>query len=534
MLKQELKTRLKTALRQELGLKNIPEFQISEPPAHIRADLAANLPLSLGTKKGKDLQKLTKTVENSFGPDLIDVSIEQGFLNLTFSAAFWQTKLKKILKLGQNYGQLKLGQGKKVLIDFISNNPTGKLHLGNGRNAALGEALSRILENAGFQVTREYYVNNAKNSTQIKNLGLTVQGRSKQYSSPYLNQKIKQLKQKSVLTDQLLKGDAAELGYLVAQEIMKDVKKFLQTKLGIYFDNFFEEQELFEKSRVEKTKKTLQTQQLTYAQDGALWLKTSQLGDEKDRVLIRSNGQVGYFLPDIAYHQNKFDRGYDLAIDVFGADHQGHAKRLRAVGRALGWADKLKFIIIQLVRLQTKKGVQKMSKRAGTLVDLEELIDEVGADVVKFMLLSRGADTQMAFDLELAKKQSQENPVYYIQYAYARICSIFNKAQSQFPDTPLERSVNLELLIEPEEMALIKKITLFPELLADIAQNFQVQQLATYLSQLAGLFHHYYERQTVVQGDTALMAARLALLKAVQITLANGLNLLNISTPEEL
>jgi arginyl-tRNA synthetase len=537
MLKFSIKTRLGALVRRKLGLKKVLGFELSEPPAHIKADLATNLPLILAKELKKPPQEIGRHLavlaQEAFGPDLLEAGFEGGFLNLTFSPAFWQSVLKKILEQGKDFGRLQIGKNEKVLVEFVSNNPTGPLHLGNGRNAAVGEAVSRILENAGFKVSREYYVNNAKRSSQIQNLGLTVQGKSKEYAGKYLTNKIKELKRSGILTPEILKKEPGEVGHLVAQSIIKDVKVFLEKKFDIRFDKFFEEEELYAKGYLEKVKETLIRKKATYKKQGALWLKTSRVGDEKDRVLVRSDGNPGYFLPDIAYHQNKFDRGYSRLIDVLGADHQGHQKRMQAAARILDWPGRLDFIILQMVRLRTQKGVQKMSKRAGTLVYLEELVDEVGADVVKFILISRGADTQMIFDLELARRQSRENPVYYLQYAYARICSVFDKASRSGPEI-FEREAHLELLSQEQEFKLIGKLAIFADLLSEIAQTYQVQHLAIYLMELAQLFHEYYERHRIVSDDEAQTAARLALLKAVQVVLKKGLNLLGISTPTQM
>jgi arginyl-tRNA synthetase len=517
MLRKKIEKLIEEIVKKEVRLEHPanPEF----------GDYSTNIALQAKI----DPKKIVGKLKDSQMFEKIEIA-GPGFINFTLSNQCFQKELTEIIKQGDDYGQLDIGKSQKVQVEFISANPTGPLHIGNGRSAFFGDVLANILAKAGYQVEREYFINDAKKSTQIKELGKTALGQGTAYLSDYLKAKIKKLKpQLSRIKDE------AEAGFLLAQEIQKDNQEFITQKLKIKFNRWFSEQELYEQNKIKEIFKWLQERDLTYKKEGAVWLKTSQYGDSQDWVLIRADGQPTYLLSDIAYHQDKFNRGYDKIINIWGADHQGHVRKIQAVKKILGYQGDLDVLITQIVRL---KSGQKLSKRKGQMITLKCLVDETGLDVARFLYLMKSLDAQMEFDLDLAKEQSEKNPVYYVQYAHARICSILRK---------VEKNGNLVLvgnqslskdkvpkLTHSSELDLIRQLIKFPEVIADTSGDYQVQRLPHYALELATAFHKFYKNCRVLSDDEQLTQARLFLIKATQIVLRNVLGLMNLKAPEKM
>lgn len=451
----------------------------------------------------------------------------KGFVNIFLKPQVWREELRQILELRETYAHLTLGRERTVNVEFISANPTGELHVGNGRGAFFGDVLANVLEKAGYNVEREYYVNDAKNSVQIQELGKTALGRGEAYKSDYLSQILKNLRKE-------LEGitDESEAGYLAAQRILENIKLFVGESLSVRIDRWFSENELYETNQIEAAKQKVPT----YEKDGATWVKTTDFDDDDDRVLIRSDGTPGYFLADIAYHLDKAKRA-DILIDIWGADHQGHVKRMYAIGKHLGFAGKLQILISQVVHIKDEGKNKKMSKRAGETVSLKWLVDQVGLDATRFFYLSKALSTHMDFDIALAREQSQKNPVYYVQYSYARSNQIFEKLEARSFDLA---NADLSLIKEEAELALIKKLAEYPEVIESIvagyekSKSYDLQKLTSYAYELSAAYHRFYETSRVLVTDEKLKNARLALVRAYQIILKDCLLVMGIGAPDKM
>ena len=491
-------------------------------------DYATNAAMILAKVVGDDpraiAQKLCDALSNNKD---IFASVEvagPGFINFKISLPYFQKQILAIANQKDKYGSSDLGKDLKANIEFISANPTGPLTLGNGRNAYFGDALARVLQFYGAKVEREYYINDR--GVQITALGHSV---LKDDEAVYKGAYIDEIASKINSTDPAVAGSQA------ATILLEDyIKKTIQ-KMGIEFDQWFSEKSLHDSGEVAKALGVLENLGLIYKKEDAVWLRTTDFGDDKDRVVVTKTGEYTYFASDIAYHFNKIRRGYNLLIDFWGADHHGYIGRLNAAidmfRKEENWGGELKIMICQLVRLMSQGKEVKMSKRAGTYVLLDELLDEVGPDVTRFFFLDRTLDTHMDFDLDLAKEKSDKNPVFYIQYAYARINSILAKSDIRINND--EKSV--ELLVHPAEIALIKELIKLPELVEEIAGNYQIQKLAFYARDLATSFHYFYEKCPVIKNDDEnLISARLNLLEATKIVLKNTLDLIGVSTPEKM
>jgi arginyl-tRNA synthetase len=460
--------------------------------------------------------------------------VKPGFINFFLSKEYLQKQIKLVLEQGENFGSLKIGKNKKTQVEFISGNPTGPLHIGQGRGAFFGDCLSNVLAKAGYKVEREYYVNNAKNSNQIKELGKTGMGNGTAYLTDDLKKLIKEQK---IKIEKFNNED--KVGYFLCKIIHKTNKDFIIKKLKIKFDNWIFEQDLYKEDKIEKAYNLLKKKNLVYEKESAQWMETTKFGDNKDWVVKRSTGEPTYFLADIAYHKDKFDRGFKKIIDIWGADHQGHIQKMKAASKMLGFKGEMDILIAQVVRL---KGGLKLSKRKGQIVSLEELVDEVGLDATRFFYLEKSLNTQMEFDLKLAKEQSQKNPVYYIQYAYARIQSILKKAPAFAKASSSAKAMadktagkaKYELLGHPSELNLIKQIIRFPEIVGDTAQDYRVQRLPQFAFDLAEAFHQFYRDCPVISDDKELAQVRTGLILATAIVLKNSLGLMGISAPKKM
>jgi arginyl-tRNA synthetase len=471
-----------------------------------------------------------------------------GFINFRVSPAAKQHTAKTIFAQGKDYGRSDNAGGRRVMLEFVSANPTGPLHVGHGRQAALGDAIGALLESQGWRVTREFYYNDA--GVQIRNLGLSVQARIREKlgvsvefpADGYHGDYVREIAEKYLAAGNFDGEDLEALTRFAVAELRREQDLDLQA-FGVRFDNYYLESSLYLDGLVERTVQSLIKAGKAFEQDGALWLRTTDYGDDKDRVMRKSDGEYTYFVPDVAYHLTKWERGFTRAINIQGSDHHSTVTRVRAGLQAVSsqWERKIPngypdYILHKMVTVMKGGEEMKISKRAGSYVTLRELIDEVGRDAVRFFLLSRRADTEFVFDVDLAKSQSEENPVYYVQYAHARICSVLEQWRTQFAadaDRAFE-DVDLAPLIGPRELALLQRLGEFPEVLENAAGEMAPHQVVFFLRELAGEFHSYYNADRILVPEAPARLARLALCHAVRQVLRNGLSLLGVSQPEKM
>jgi arginyl-tRNA synthetase len=530
-----------------LAATALPEIVVERPQNPEHGDYASSLPLKLARTTEKAPPAIAEKIIE-FMPPLPEVSkivvASPGFINFSLSTGWLTEQVAAILDAGDSYGNIDLGAGKLVQIEFVSVNPTGPLHVGHGRGAVLGSTLANVLSAAGYAVEKEYYINDAgsqldafKRSLYARYqqcLGIDVDMPSDGYLGNYMVDLAKEIIKKEGKRLSTMPADAAirELGILGVTRIMDMIKKDLEL-LDVEFDVWFSEQSLYKNGQYEKVMKMLTKGGYVAEKENATWFISSALGEDKDNVLIRSDGSPTYFASDIAYHFNKFlERKFERVIDIWGADHQGHVSRMMAVVNALGINPKrLKVIICQLVTLRRGQQVVRVSKRSGDIITLREVIDEVGPDACRFVFLSRSADAQMDFDLELAKKQSADNPVYYVQYAHARISSILRLAEERGID--YSRG-DVSLLATEPELTLIRRMIRLPEIAELISDTLEPHHLPYYAQDLATVFHSFYKQCRVVSKNQELTWARLKLVKAAQIVLARTLHLMGMKAPESM
>ncbi|MGW8312416.1 MAG: arginine--tRNA ligase [Desulfuromonadales bacterium] len=548
-LRQQISSALQACFdRNTLHSGVIPVVQIEVPGNPEHGDYATNLAMTMARSEKKSPRQVAEALVKQLGVCEFLSKVEvagPGFINFTLTPSCWYEVLKEIATSGAKFGTSQFGQGRKVQVEFVSANPTGPLHIGHGRGAAVGDAVAAILEATGYEVQREYYVNDAGN--QVATLGRSIWMRLREqlgehilfpddgYQGEYIRDLAGQLRKEDPAVAQLEEQEATKrcsafgVGKIL-DWIAEDLRMF-----GITFDNWFSEQSLYDRNMVDIELAKLSEKGLSYEQDGALWLRTTQFGDDKDRVLIKSDGSPTYFASDVAYHMEKFDRGFDRVIDVWGADHHGYVPRMKAVVAGLEHPpEDLEVLLIQMVNLLRDGQPFTMGKRSGNFITLREVIDEVGSDACRFSFLMRRSDSQLDFDLELAKRQSNDNPVYYVQYAHARVCSINRNAVEQ--GVVLEKAENIDLakLTLAEELALAKHLARYPETVSGAAENYEPHRVVYYLQELAAQFHSYYNRQRVLVEDKATTQARLFLLNGVKIVLANALGLLGVKAPEQM
>lgn len=552
-LLEKISSIIKTAVT---NLNNIVavDVEIEVPRVKEHGDFATNVAMKLAKSLKQPPMKIAETLVETFQrekPLFQKVeAVPPGFINFWINPAELARTVSQVLTEGEHYGKINLGEGKRVLVEFVSANPTGPLHLGHCRNAVVGDTIARILSAAGYKVEREYYFNDA--GAQMQRLGESLRARYLQklgrpaklpedgYQGEYLIEIAEQLI--SEKGDSLLDNEDWTIFTAYAtSRIMKLIQQDLQD-LRIEFDHYVNESELMRSGAVESVLAELRSRDMVYEKDGALWLKTAQFGDEKDRVLVKSDGQKTYLAPDIAYHKHKFLRGYDLMINVFGGDHHGYVPRLKAAMQALGFdAAKLHCLIIQMVTLKSGEATARFSKRAGGFVTIRDLLNELGADVVRFFFLMRTIDSQLVFDWDLARSTSMDNPVYYVQYAYARTCSLFNKAHEAGLCLANITNCKVTLLTLPEEQTIIKEMALFPDVIRRSAEALEPQFITAYLQELVAAFHNYFtagtrdpEYRIILPDNLPLSYSRLALVKALQIVIRNAMNLIAVSTPEKM
>jgi len=527
------------------------ELQTPRDPRH--GDIATNIALAVANEVGEPARALAERLVSHLRlpGDLIEkVEVAgPGFINFTLAPAYLRGVARAVLEQGDHYGRSDAGGGKSLLLEFVSANPTGPIAVVQGRAAAIGDTLAKLFEHTGWRVSREYYINDALNSTQIQRFAETLEARYLQkfgqqvsvpedgYQGDYVVDMAEELAQTE--GDRYLRMSREErlaalyqysLSSIVASQ-RRDMDAF-----GVRFDTWFHESALYENHEVEAAIEALNVRGYTYEADGALWLKANELGDEQDHVLVRSDGRPGYLAADIAYHKNKFDRGFDRLIDIWGPDHQGHVRRTKAGVRALGYdPSRFEILIHQIVRLFRGSEMVRMSKRAGDIIPLSALLEDVGADAARFFFLMQSLDSHLDFDLELAKKQANDNPVYYVQYAHARICSILREAQERGVGAGgTNPAPNLDRLGEPDELALIRKLAELAEEIADAAERYEPHRMTRYAREIASVFHGFYTNCRVLTDDAALTAARLSLVQATLTVLRTVLRLLGVSAPEKM
>jgi arginyl-tRNA synthetase len=533
-----------------LSSVDFPEVNVEKPKVEAHGDFSTNFAMVIAS-----LQKMApRKVAQAIVDQLNDTSrllekIESagpGFINFYVTPAAWHPVLLEIQKTDRRFGASELGGGQRVQVEFVSSNPTGPLHVGHGRGAAVGDSVANILAFCGYEVQREYYINDS--GRQIQTLGRSVFLRYRElfgksapfpedcYQGDYIREIAGRIKDQQ--SDGLLHREEGEAVMYCARTAAGDIMEGIREDLalfGVSFDKWFSEQSLYDSGEVDRILTESRERDIIYEKDGALWFKTSDLGDEKDRVVVRQNGQTTYFASDIAYHNDKYRRGFQRVIDVWGADHHGYIPRMQAAIEACGHKrNQFQVILVQLVNLLRGGQPVAMSTRAGEFVTLRDVIDEVGKDAARFIFLTRHYESPLDFDLELAKQQTNENPVYYVQYVHARISSIIRKAVEngmanvQWDETAIAR------LLEIEEIQLIKTLAQYPETVAASAEKLEPHRITFFLMNLAAAFHAYYNKHRVLSEDPVLSRGRLVLVESIRKVIRNGLALLGVDAPDKM
>ena len=549
VIKQIIHDALEKAQQEgELELSSFPEIVVEKPKDEKMGDFSTNIGMTLARSERKNPKTIAESVARHLkSGDLSKVEVAgPGFINIKMSQEFFLKRLRNAVSQGENFGSSDSGQGTKVMIEFVSANPTGPLHVGHGRGAAVGDCLARIMKKAGYDLSTEYYINDVGN--QMNFLGRSTWLRYRELKGEaikfpedhYRGDYIKDIAQKVIdqKGDEFLNKPEEEcvsfFRRFAKDNILKGIEKDL-SEFRVNFDNWFSEESLYEDKSVEKAVDWLKGQGHVYEKDGAVWLKSSAFDDDKDRVIVKQTGERTYFCSDIAYHQNKINRGFKKLINLMGADHHGYVPRMEAVLEAMGYDKKIfKILLVQFVSLLRAGEKVSMSTRSGEFETLQEVVSEVGVDATRYFFLMRSSDTHLDFDLELAKKETPDNPVFYIQYAHARICSIFRAAEENGLIWDSSAGVDLAPINEDEEFAIIQAILAFPEIVEKSARALEVHRISHYLLDLVSRFHGYYSRHRVISDDKSLTQARLFLLDAMRITIRNGFELMGISSPEKM
>ena len=559
----------------QLKTESWPQLSLDAPKRPEWGDLASTVAMSLAVSEQRAPHDIAQIIIDNLAQreqlfDRVEI-VRPGFLNLTVKPAIWQEVLREIEMQGSAYGRAEMGQRRRVLVEYVSANPTGPLHVGHGRGAAVGQAVANMLKAVGYDVVSEYYINDA--GRQMKLLGTSVYARyeelsnrpvdfpSEGYHGAYITAVAERVKQQfgPELTGRAATEVEERCRTFAYQELLGLIREDLKS-FGIEFESWFSEAALVNSGAVQRVLDELKSQQFLFEQDGAWWFRSSAFGDEKDRVVRKQDGEYTYLASDIAYHQDKLRRGYDLLIDVWGADHHGYIPRMQAVVQAYGYPkDRLQVVLVQMVNLLRGGKKVEMSKRAGEFITMREVIDEVGADAAKFFFLMRDSNSHLDFDLELAKQRSADNPVYYVQYAHARIASLWRVAAARGITCPLPSETDLTVLTDPDELGLIRKLSAYPSVLQGSAMAYEPHRMTYYLQQLAGLLHTFYNKHRILPpaADRDLLAvtpeglisgevlqkegltpertaARLALMRGIQQVLKNGLGVLGISAPDQM
>ncbi len=559
----------------QLKTETWPQVSLDAPKRPEWGDLASTVAMSLAASEQRAPHDIAQIIIDNLTQreqlfDRVEI-VRPGFLNLTVKPAVWHEVLREIEMQGSAYGRAELGQRHRVLVEYVSANPTGPLHVGHGRGAAVGQAVANMLKAVGYDVVSEYYINDA--GRQMKLLGTSVYARyeelsnrpvefpSEGYHGAYITALAERVRQQlgSELTGRAATEVEERCRTFAYQELLSLIREDLKS-FGIEFESWFSEASLANSGAVQRVLDELKSKHFLFEQEGAWWFRSSAFGDEKDRVVQKQDGEYTYLASDIAYHQDKLRRGYDLLIDIWGADHHGYIPRMQAVVQAYGYPkDHLQVVLVQMVSLLRGGEKVEMSKRAGEFITMREVIDEVGADAAKFFFLMRDSDSHLDFDLELAKQRSSDNPVYYVQYAHARIASLWRVAVARGIVCPLPSETDLKVLTDPDELGLIRKLSAYPSVLQGSARAYEPHRMTYYLQQLAGLLHTFYNKHRILPpaADRDLLAvmpeglvsgeglqkeglapertaARLALMQGVQQVLKNGLGVLGISALEQM
>jgi arginyl-tRNA synthetase len=544
------------SLKHKWPLEKIPDTVLEIPKIRAFGDMSTNIAMQIGkAMQGANPQEIAadivkslnnKVQESDISPCISKIEVKPpGFINFYFTPAYLQNVVKKIINEGSNFGRSDCGKSRRVLIEFVSANPTGPLSVAHGRQAAIGDVLANILDFSGYKVEREYYLNDEGN--QIVILGQSICARYYEllgepyvfpesgYRGDYIYSIARTIIEKHG-KNLILSGDNriesfSEFG---VKYILDDIKKDL-SDFKVEFDTFYSQADLGRSGRVEKVLNSLKEKGFIYEKDNAVWFESTKFGDDKDRVLRKSDGSYTYIMPDIAYHQDKFNRGFDVLIDLWGPDHHGYIKRMKAACQAIGKdAGSLSVLIVQLVTISRGGLPVKMSTRAGEFISLREVMDEVGKDVARFFFLTRRRDSHLEFDLELAKKESMENPVYYIQYAHARICGILEQSDKQGKCPGKGKDEILNLLGTKEELEILRLLWEFPDTIKHSGINMEPHKLISYLIELAGSFHSFYAKHRVINEDQSLTSARIMLIEALKEVFSKSLMLLGVSVPKRM
>ena len=555
----------------ELKLDTQPAITLDTPREKNHGDLATTLAMILAKPESKPPRKIAEIIiSNVEDPDGILEKAEiagPGFINFFFKRDRWKKTLFDIDAEGARYGLTDIGRGRRVLVEFVSANPTGPLHVGHGRGAAVGDALANLLAAVGYVVQREFYINDA--GKQVRLLARSVHARYLQdqgfdvdfpedgYHGDYIYEISRSAAKKEMLGNRgagvgsVPDGDAARASTSISLEfsdsaveervvtgsvgqMLADIKKDLEA-FGVRFDNWFSERSLLADGSVQRSIEELRERGYAYEKDGALWLRSTAIGDDKDRVIIKKDGEYTYLATDIAYHRNKLARGFTHLVNIWGADHHGYIPRVQAVIQAFGHPkDSLHVLLVQLVAILRHGQPVPMSKRAGTFVTLRDVVQEVGSDAARYIFLTRRSDSHLDFDLYVAKEQSRENPVYYVQYAHARLSSLFREAQSRGIAVTPREAVDVSLLNLEEEQDIIKALAKYPEVIEEAALAYEPHRLTFYLQDLAGLLHNYYFKYRVITEDAARTGAKLFLMKQVKTVIQSALRILGVTAPERM
>lgn len=530
--------------------EQLPLIVIEVPRDKAHGDLATNAAMQLTRIAKKNPREIAAAIIEHLDKARANVTSAEiagpGFINFRMDKRYLLPVVASVLEQGGGYGRTNAGGGRKVQVEFVSANPTGSLHLGHARGAAVGDALCNVLAFAGYDVSREYYINDAGN--QVANLARSIEARYRQAlgqdaempEDGYYGEDIvgfaKELAEREGA--RLLEEPEDErFAYFRSYGLERELDKIKRDlgRFGVGFDSWYSESSLYTSGKVEAALAALRAQGHVYEEEGAVWLNTTQFGDDKNRVLVKNDGSYTYLTPDIAYHMDKFARGFDELINIWGADHHGYIPRVKAAMAALGHdPQRLTVLIAQMVSLFQNGEKVKMSKRTGKAITIEDLMDEVGVDAIRYFFTMRSMDTHLDFDMDLAVSTSNENPVFYVQYAHARICSIFRQAEEQGIAVLPVAEANLALLATEHEYDLLRKMGEFPAVVADAAKDYAPHHIVRYVYELAALFHSYYRAERVITEDAAQSQARLQLLAALRHTLANGLRLIGVSAPEQM
>lgn len=546
-VKETLIEEIKASIIKSKLVETVPEIKIETPKDPANGDYSSNIAMVLTKLARKNPREIANQIVENLDTNKANVKkvdiAGPGFINFYLDQQYLTEIIKTALTKGETFGQTEERKNESIIVEYVSANPTGDLHIGHARNAAVGDTLSNVLSAAGYDVTREYYINDA--GKQIENLAHSIEARYNQAlgldaelpEDGYYGKDIIAIGKDLAEKHPEIKDEAEEERIKTFRKLgldyeMKKLKQDL-ADFNIHFDNWFSETSLYETNKISAVLDKMTELGYTYEQDGATWLKTTEFGDDKDRVLIKQDGTYTYFLPDIAYHYDKVERGFDKLINLFGADHHGYINRLKASLETFGVDSKrLEIQIMQMVRL-LQDGVEvKMSKRTGNAITLRDIMDEVGIDAARYFLTMRSPDTHFDFDMELAKKESQDNPVYYAQYAHARISSIIRQAEEK--GITIDQNVDLSLITHEKAFDLLKKIAEFEPTIVSAAESRSPHRITNYIQDLAAQFHKFYNAEKVLTDDAEKTKAHLALIEAARITLRNALALVGVSAPESM